>query len=299
MTVAGTVYRQLVLTTSAEQAEALSDALLELGAVSVDATDALAGTPEEQPQYGEPGMSPSAWTVSLIKALFPPDVDPVVALVEACEALEWAVPELRIEDVPEQDWVRLTQAQFSPIPVSPRLWIVPSWCEPPEGAEVLVLDPGLAFGTGSHPTTRLCLQWLDAHPVAGRTVLDYGCGSGILALAASRFGAASVIGVDIDEQAILSSRFNATQNACEVSFCLPDADPGGVFDLVVANILSNPLMVMAPMLGSRVAAGGHLVLSGVLERQADEVIGAYRPWLGLEVWRADEGWVCLHGHRPA
>jgi len=293
---AGGAYRQLVFTTSADLAESLSDALMALGAVSVDATDALAGTPDEEPQYGEPGMAPKAWTVSLIKALFPPEIEPLDALREACAALNAALPEATVEPVPEQDWVRLTQAQFSPIHVSPRLWIVPSWCEPPaDGAEMLVLDPGLAFGTGSHPTTRLCLQWIDAHLHPGVNVLDYGCGSGILALAAHRFGAAAVLGIDIDEQAVTSSRFNAENNLCAVRFELPDADPGGRFDLVVANILSNPLMLMAPMLSARVAARGELVLSGVLERQADEVIAAYRPWIELSVWRSDEGWVCLHG----
>ena len=219
MSEAGGAYRQLVFTTSADLAESLSDALMALGAVSVDATDALAGTPDEEPQYGEPGMAPKAWTVSLIKALFPPEIEPLDALREACAALNAALPEATVEPVPEQDWVRLTQAQFSPIHVSPRLWIVPSWCEPPaDGAEMLVLDPGLAFGTGSHPTTRLCLQWIDAHLHPGVNVLDYGCGSGILALAAHRFGAAAVLGIDIDEQAVTSSRFNAENNLCAVRF---------------------------------------------------------------------------------
>ena len=298
MSEAGAPYRQLVFTAAADGAEAVSDALMDAGALSVDATDALAGTPDEEPQYGEPGMAPSAWKVSLIKALFPPDVEPLAALAEACGDCGLPVPEASVETVPEQDWVRLTQSQFSPIHVSPRLWIVPSWCEPPaDGAEMLVLDPGLAFGTGSHPTTRLCLNWIDLHLPVGARVLDYGCGSGILALAARRFGAAEVLGVDIDEQAIVSSVFNAQNNACEVSFCLPDQDRGGEFDVVIANILSNPLMVMAPMLSARVRVGGELLLSGVLERQANDVIAAYAPWLALDVWRSDEGWVALHGRR--
>ena len=301
----GPAWQQLVFTTSADLAESLSDALMELGAVSVDATDALAGTPDEEPQYGEPGMAPKAWTVSLIKALFAPEVDAQAALAEACAALGVPRPGAVVEAVPEQDWVRLTQAQFSPIHVSPRLWIVPSWCEPPaDGVQMLILDPGLAFGTGSHPTTRLCLQWIDAHLRPGATVLDYGCGSGILALGARCFGAAQVLGVDIDEQAVASSRFNAETNrgpradACPLCFELPDADPGGRFDLVVANILSNPLMVMASMLCARVAPSGDLVLSGVLERQAADVIAAYSPWIELDVWRSDEGWVCLQGRLP-
>jgi ribosomal protein L11 methyltransferase len=299
---AGGVYSQLVFTTSADLAETVSDALMALGAVSVDATDALAGTPDEEPQYGEPGMAPKAWTVSLLKALFPPEIEPLIALREACDVLGAALPEATVEPVQEQDWVRLTQSQFSPIRVSPRLWIVPSWCERPmDDAETLVLDPGLAFGTGSHPTTRLCLQWIDAHLRPGARVLDYGCGSGILALAAKRFGADDVLGIDIDEQAVASSRVNAETNRCvgpetsPVRFGLPWDDPGGLHDLVVANILSNPLMLIAPMLCARVAPGGDLVLSGVLERQADEVIAAYAPWIALSVWRADESWVCLHG----
>jgi ribosomal protein L11 methyltransferase len=298
----GGVYSQLVFTTSADLAETVSDALMALGAVSVDATDALAGTLDEEPQYGVPGMAPKAWTVSLLKALFPPEIEPLTALREACDVLGAALPEATVEPVPEQDWVRLTQSQFSPIHVSPRLWIVPSWCERPlDDAEMLVLDPGLAFGTGSHPTTRLCLQWIDAHLRPGARVLDYGCGSGILALAAKRFGADDVLGIDIDEQAVASSRVNAETNRCvgpqtvPVSFGLPGDDPGGLHDLVVANILSSPLMLIAPMLCARVAPGGDLVLSGVLERQADEVIAAYAPWIALSVWRADESWVCLHG----
>lgn len=296
MSEAAAAYLQLVFTTSAERAENLYDALMELGAVAVDASDALAGTPNEEPQYGEPDMAPKAWTVSRIKALFPPEMDARAALAKACRRLDIDLPESRVEAVPEEDWVRVTESQFSPIHVSPNLWIVPSWCEPPaDGAGWLVLDPGLAFGTGSHPTTRLCLQWIDANLRQGATVLDYGCGSGILALAAHRFGAAAVLGIDIDEHAVSGSRNNAAANRCQARFESTDADPGGCFDLVVANILSNPLMLMAPMLCARVAPGGDLVLSGVLERQADDVIAAYRPWIGLDVWRSDEGWVCLHG----
>jgi len=292
---AGAAYLQLRFRASAEHAERLEDALLQLGALSVDASDALAGTPDEEPQYGEPDAVPGVWAESLIQALFPADVDAHGALARACAGLGVDLPDSQVERLAEQDWVRLTQAQFEPIHVSPRLWIVPSWCEPPADGACLVLDPGLAFGTGSHPTTRLCLQWIDAHLRQGATVLDYGCGSGILALAAKRLGAASVLGIDIDEQAVAASRHNAATNRCQVGFGTPDADPGGSFDLVVANILSNPLMLMAPMLAARVAADGDLVLSGVLERQADEVIATYRPWIGLRVWRSDEGWVCLHG----
>src|SRR5690606_11288802 len=197
--------------------------------------------------------------------------------------------------------VRLTQSQFDPIQVDERIWIVPSWHNvPPEAVQAPVcirLDPGLAFGTGSHPTTHLCLAWLGDHVQTGVSVLDYGCGSGILAIAASKLGASSVTGVDIDAQAVQSTLDNAEANQVDVQAVLPDALEPATFDLVVANILSNPLKVLAPMLCQRVAPGGRLALSGVLERQADEVAEAYAPWIRLSVWRARDGWVCLHGQR--
>jgi ribosomal protein L11 methyltransferase len=210
--------------------------------------------------------------------------------------------------------VRLTQSQFGPIEISEKLWIVPSWhkvadpdaapadAEPAYAAPGVVcieLDPGLAFGTGSHPTTHLCLAWLESELPAGADLLDYGCGSGILAIAARKLGAGDTLAVDIDPQAVQSTIDNAQVNQVELSAMLPEGLPDGSFQVVVANILSNPLKVLAPMLAGRVAPGGHLVLSGVLERQAEEVAAAYAPWIGMSVWRAREGWVCLHGHRPA
>jgi len=211
-----------------------------------------------------------------------------------------------LRDVPDADWVRLTQSQFGPITVGDRIWIVPSWhrddADLPagntqDGIIRIELDPGLAFGTGSHPTTHLCLEWLAAHLHGGETVLDYGCGSGILAIAARMLGAGDTLGVDIDEQAVLSATQNAAANRVRVHACLPDALPAGSSQVVVANILSNPLKVLAPMLSSRVAPGGWLALSGVLERQADEVAQAYAPWLALQVWAARDGWVCLAGRK--
>jgi ribosomal protein L11 methyltransferase len=204
-------------------------------------------------------------------------------------------------EVADTDWVRSTQAQFPPTQISPRLWVVPTWHEPPDPAAINVrLDPGVAFGTGTHPTTRLCLAWLDAALVPGSSVLDYGCGSGILAVAAALLGAGEVLGTDIDPQAVEAARLNAEANGARARFVLPAALPAGSFDAVVANILSNPLKVLAPALLARVAPGGALVLSGVLERQAEEVIAAYAlidPTVPLAVWRADEGWVCLAGRR--
>ncbi|MCY1231343.1 Ribosomal protein L11 methyltransferase [compost metagenome] len=285
-----------------DQAEAWSEALFDLGALSVSVEDADADTPDEQPLFGEPGLEPKqlAWNRSRVVALFGDDADPAVVVAAAANQLGIdPVPAYELRTVEDQDWVRLTQSQFEPIRIGERIWVVPSWHDAPEpDAVVLELDPGLAFGTGSHPTTRLCMQWLEQHVVPGETVLDYGCGSGILAIVARKLGAGDTVGIDIDPNAVEASRYNAERNQVEASFALPESVSEATYDLVVANILSNPLKLMAAMLSARVRPGGRLVLSGVLERQAEEVAAAYAPWLPLTVWRAEEGWVCLHGTRP-
>ena len=206
------------------------------------------------------------------------------------------------EQVEDADWVRITQAQFQPVRVSDRLWIVPTWHEPPAGdtAINIRLDPGVAFGTGSHPTTHLCLQWLDANVKDGQSVLDYGCGTGILAIAAKKVGAGSVLGTDIDPQAVEAAVDNAKANDAPATFVLPKDMPEGTFDIVVANILSNPLKLLAPALLARVKPQGHLVLSGVLARQAQEVIDVYKesdPSVKLSIWKESEGWVCIAGQK--
>lgn len=194
--------------------------------------------------------------------------------------------------------MRLTQSQFEPIPIGERIWVVPSWHDAPDpDALILELDPGLAFGTGSHPTTRLCMEWLEQSVKPGQSVLDYGCGSGILAILAKKCGANPVIGIDIDPQAVESARQNSERNHAEVTYGLPDACPDGEFDIVVANILSNPLKLMASMLASKVKPGGRIALSGVLARQADEVAAVYARYVDISVWREHEGWVCLAGTR--
>ncbi|CAB5516185.1 Ribosomal protein L11 methyltransferase [Achromobacter anxifer] len=307
--------RELVLHCLEAQAEALSDALLEAGVLSVSVEDADLGTDDERPLFGEPGTEPDvqAWDRNRVVALLPDGADPAQIMEEAAAAgeLDPAVFEgWSLRDVPDADWVRLTQSQFGPIHIAERLWIVPSWhrdnpdvpaFEPDasaqDGAIHIELDPGLAFGTGSHPTTHLCLAWLEAELPAGATLLDYGCGSGILAIAARKLGAGPTQAVDIDAQAVQSTIFNAEVNHVELQAMLPDGLAEGTFEVVVANILSNPLKVLAPMLAGRVAAGGHLVLSGVLERQAEEVAAAYAPWIAMSVWRARDGWVCLHGQK--
>lgn len=280
------------------QAELLSDALIEIGALSVSLEDADAGTADETPLFGEPDH-PTAelWSHSIASVLLDENADMAATLATAAHQAGIPVPtDYAIETVAEQDWVRLTQSQFDPIPISPRLWIVPTWHDAPDSAAInLRLDPGLAFGTGSHPTTRLCLRWLDAHLAGGETLLDYGCGSGILAIAAVRLDATGVDGVDIDAQAITASRDNAKLNGVAVRFYLPGELAPGQYDIVVANILTNPLKGMAPLLAGRVRTGGHLVMSGILAEQADEVMAVYRDWFAFAPPAVDEGWVRLAG----
>jgi len=296
-------YRELIAELERERAEALSDALLELGALSVSVEDADADTPDEQPLFGEPGLTPerTAWQHSRVIALIGANQDPAVLLAAAANELGLAeTPKFSLREVEEQDWVRLTQSQFDPIPIGERIWVVPSWHDAPDpDALVLELDPGLAFGTGSHPTTRLCMEWLEQHVQPGHSLLDYGCGSGILAILAQKCGANPVIGIDIDPQAVESARHNSERNHSEVTYGLPDDCPAGEFDIVVANILSNPLKLMASMLSSRVKPGGRIALSGILARQAEEVAQIYARWIDISVWREHEGWVCLAGTRRA
>jgi len=300
-------WTEVVIEIAREHAEALSDALMEAGALSVSVEDADEGTDAEKPLFGEPGMEPveAAWEHSRVVALTDLDADQGGIVAEAAAAINLpAAPAFTTRFVGDEDWVRLTQSQFAPIHIGKNIWVVPSWHAAPDpDALILELDPGLAFGTGSHPTTRLCMEWLEAHPMPGKTVLDYGCGSGILAMVAKKMGAGDVAGVDIDPQAIESARDNAQRNACAIDFYLPDSFAAsektqhatGRFDTVVANILSSPLKLMAPMLSGRVAPGGYLILSGVLARQAEEVAAAYSPFIKLGVWAEQDGWVALHG----
>ena len=295
---------ELTLSADEQSAEALADALVEAGALSVAVEDANAETPEEEALFGEPGLTPArhAWTASRLRVLV--DGDNGVSVVAAASAaIGIDAPSIEAcAAVEDTDWVRATQSQFPPTRISERLWIVPSWHEPPDPRAIAVrLDPGVAFGTGTHPTTQLCLRWLDANLKTGATVLDYGCGSGILAIAAGKLGAGAITGTDIDAQALQAARANSDANAVDADYTEPDLLRAGTWDVVLANILSNPLKLLAPALLARVAPGGALVLAGVLERQADEVIEAYRssdPGVPLSVWNAEEGWVCLAGRRP-
>jgi ribosomal protein L11 methyltransferase len=294
---------ELVFTVDAADADAFSDALLAAGAMAVSVEDAQADTAAEEPLYGEPGLTPSraAWPRSRLTVLVAAEYDPEQLLRAASSECDGDAPaEVEVRAVADADWVSLTQAQFQPTYIAAGLWVVPTWHAPPEpDAICLRLDPGAAFGTGTHPTTRLCLRWLARARPQG-SVLDYGCGSGILAIAAARLGAAWVLGTDVDPQALTVARSNAELNGVRCSFVEPDALGAEKFDAVVANILANPLKLLAPGLLARVAPGGQLVLSGILERQAEEMIESYRrhdPELPLTVAESADGWVCLAGRR--
>ncbi len=287
---------ELSLLCPEDRVDVLCDALDALDALSVSVEDADAQTPAEQALFGEPGMPPpkEGWQRSRVVALFAQEAQARDALAllalqdffEACEVLG-------IQTLEDQDWVRLTQSQFAPVEVTSDFWIVPTWHEPPSQArQIIRLDPGLAFGTGTHPTTRMCLRWIAQNSVQNQRVLDYGCGSGILAIGAAKYGATAIDAVDIDDAAVTSTELNALANGVQLTAGLPDKAQG-LYQTVLANILATPLKVLAPLLCAYVAPGGSLVLAGILERQADELKLAYSPWIRLEVTDTQEGWILM------
>lgn len=282
----------------ADAAEPWSDALIEAGALSVDVSDSQAGTVRETAIYDEPGAQLQSWRSNRLTALFPDGFDVERALGACAAALGVNLPPHAIDTVADTDWVAATQAQFQPMRVGEDLWIVPSWCDPIDSNAINVrIDPGLAFGTGSHATTRLCLRWLVQNLVRGASVLDYGCGSGVLAIAASKLGAGVVFGVDIDVQAIAVSRANADANGADLAFGLPEDLAPGCFDIVIANILADPLEQLAPLLASRACSRGSIVLSGLLDSQADALVALYSRWFNIGLWAQEDGWAVLAGAR--
>ena len=291
-------WQSLRVTLDASRAESFSEALMALGAISTSLEDADAGSIDETPIFGEP-TEPDAglWQHCIVTALLEPQHDPGSLVARAALAAGLAeIPAWTLASVDDQDWVRLTQSQFDPIPISKRLWIVPTWHAAPDSQALNIrLDPGLAFGTGSHPTTRLCLRWLDENIKGGESVLDYGCGSGILAIAAAKLGAGEVWGVDIDPQAIQAAAYNADINGVNAHFYTPDQAPATAAQVVLANILTNPLKALAPLLAGLTLPGGRLVMSGILEQQADAVMQVYRTWFEFEAQAKEEGWVRLSG----
>ena len=287
---------ELVLLCPEDRVEILSDALDALDALSVSVEDADAQTPAEQALFGEPGMPPpkDGWQRSRVVALFAQQAqaDEASALLQAQDFFE-ACRMLGVRRVEDQDWVRLTQSQFAPVEITPDFWIVPTWHEvPAQARQTIRLDPGLAFGTGTHPTTRMCLRWIAKYDLSGQRVLDYGCGSGILAIGAAKYGAQSIDAVDIDEAAVTSTRLNAEANGVVLQAGLPE-QAQGEYQTVLANILATPLKVLAPLLCAHVKSGGMLVLAGILERQAEELQQAYAPWVALEVSDAEDGWILM------
>ncbi|MCY4754165.1 50S ribosomal protein L11 methyltransferase [Pelomonas aquatica] len=293
---------ELALVCREADVETVSDALMEIDALAVSVEDADADTEAEHALFGEPGMpAPKAgWERSVVKALFPgePEATEAATLILA---QDWAadVHVQAIQAVPEQDWVRLTQSQFAPVEITPEFWIVPSWHEaPPQARRVMRLDPGLAFGTGTHPTTRMCLRWIAKNAQEWPRVLDYGCGSGILAIGAALHGAQDIDAVDIDPAAVTSSRDNAAANGVTLKPGLPEL-ARGEYPLVIANILATPLKLLAPLLSAHVAPGGRLILAGILERQAAELKAAYAPWLALDVGDEEDGWILMTAQRAA
>ncbi len=321
---------ELILLSPVASVDELSDALEALDALSVSVEDADAHTADEQALFGEPGMPPpqAGWARSRVVALFATE-----ALARSASSLLSAqdfftdCQQVALQAVPDQDWVRLTQTQFTPVEITPTFWIVPTWHEPPaQASRVIRLDPGLAFGTGTHPTTRMCLRWISnaaptfptacaslplegaglawggpalrrpLDPMGLGRVLDYGCGSGILAIGAAKFGASAIDAVDIDPAAVEATRANADANHVKLNAGLPDC-ARGEYQTVLANILATPLKVLAPLLCAHVAAAGHLVLAGILARQADELIEAYAPYLQLAVHDEEEGWILMTGRR--
>ena len=297
--------QEITLYADRGNAETIGDMLMEAGASSYTTQDADEGTAAEAPLFGEPGLEPKvqAWNRSVVTVLAEDSFDWKTAIAVIEKAL--GIGKIRVKGagpVPDVDWVRVTQAQFQPIQASRRLWIVPSWSEAPDPKALnMKLDPGVAFGTGSHPTTHLCIQWLDENMPKGATVLDYGCGTGILAIAAAMFGASAVEGCDIDPLAVEAARFNAENNVVKGNFSLPEGIPEGKpYTVVIANILCNPLIALSPVLCGHVAEGGSLVLSGILDDQVDRIISAFHTAdqrISLRRWRSEGGWNVLEARK--
>ena len=286
---------QLTFYSTKEKAEALADLLSEAGAAAVTMQDAA-----DQPLYEPPPGATPLWQLTNVVGLFEESTDGDLVVQQLQAQWQGEFPDYRSEVLQDQDWERAWMDDFKPMRFGERLWIVPSWHEPPEGDTVnILLDPGLAFGTGTHPTTRLCLEWLDGHEIEGKTVIDYGCGSGILALAAALLGAASVIGVDNDPQALVATLDNAARNGVTIQVYLPKEAPQEPVDILVANILAGPLIELAPRLAALVREGGDITLSGILPEHAEGVASAYSEWFAMQPAVEHDGWIRLEGTKRA
>ena len=291
-------WQALEFEVSGADVEALSDALFDAGALSVDVTDADEGSVKERAIYLEPGEEVLlSWGYNLVVGLFDKDIEvaDICSFVSnALQPLQLSPPQTRLVD--DQDWVRLTQQQFEPIQITKRLQISPSWSAVKVTSEInIILDPGLAFGTGSHPTTQLCLHWLESNLVSGQAVIDYGCGSGVLGIAAKMFGAGRVVGIDIDEDALAASQYNALRNEVDLEVVPAGDSFNEQVDIVIANILPSPLKVLAPLLSQLVKPGGDIVLSGILVSHEQELLSIYGQWFEMSTFQTMDDWVCLQG----
>ncbi len=287
---------QLKFETHPEQVERLSELMEAAGASAVTMQDAA-----DQPLFEPPPGATPLWKQVRISGLFEADADIEQILADIAQALgETPLPDWTLNPLEDKDWVRAWMDDYQPMCFGEKLWIVPSTFTPPDPDAVnILLDPGLAFGTGTHPTTAMCLRWLDAHAPVDQTVIDYGCGSGILAIAACRLGAASALAVDNDPQALLATRDNAELNrvSAQIQVYLPEQCPPVGVPLLLANILAGPLHALAPRFAEHVQPGGHLVLSGIIESQAEELMRAYGRWFEMSLYRQEEEWICLQGIR--
>ena len=289
---------QLTLETTPDDAERIGDALSELGAGAVTMEDGA-----DQPLYEPPPGATPLWSATRVIGLFEANTDMAALTARLAAKLELdTLPPWRVSPLEDKDWEREWMDRFQPMSFGDRLWICPSWCEPPHPEAInILLDPGLAFGTGTHPTTALCLQWLDQNAVPCPEAIDYGCGSGILAVAAVKLGAAHVWAVDNDPQALIATRDNASKNgvAEAINAVAPQRLPPMRVKLLLANILAQPLLELAEKFAALVEPGGHIVLSGILQQQADEISRHYAQWFDMEPAASREEWVRLSGVRRA
>lgn len=288
-------WQQLVCHTTSHHQDAVVDTMEAAGAVSITWQDAE-DDPILEPKPGEMRL----WDNLVVTALYEEDTDLTKLLLELeVRKIDWQISALQQETIEDQPWERAWMDSFQPMCFGERLWIYPSWYETPDDDSVkLLLDPGLAFGTGTHPTTALCLEWLDGQDMTGKTVLDYGCGSGVLAIAALKLGATQAVGTDIDPQALQATLDNAERNHIDLSqlhTCYPDALPQQTHDVVMANILAGPLVELAPVLLARLRKGGQLILSGILAEQTEAITNAYQPSLDNLIIKQKDDWIRVSG----
>jgi len=290
-------WANLIVQINKEDVDSISDFLIELGAISTSIEDTNLNQKNEELIFGVPNIeSQQFWENNTVQALFEKKINIEIIKAAIKNKFSNAVLSLSIEEVEDKDWVKSTQTQFSPIRINDKLWIIPTWHKiQDKNAINLLLDPGLAFGTGAHPTTHLCLLWLLDNINQNLSVLDYGCGSGILGIAAKKIGAKKVIGVDIDSQAVKASKDNSEMNNVKISWSNAKEKIDFKADLIVANILSSALSILAPILAEYSITNGRIALSGILESQEDDIKKIYSPWFDFDPSYKKDGWILISG----